>query len=629
MKKKASVSVGTQAQSLGAKAKNKFALVVFVLCVALYANTLNHGYAFDDAVAVTGNKFTKQGISGIPSLLTQDFFAGIYDKGLELTGGRYRPLSLVTFAIEYQFFGESPFVSHLVNILLYALTCALLYYTLDKLIPNSFLLTSTATLLFAAHPIHTEVVANIKSRDEILCFLFLILSIQQYLVYFKTNATKSLGASLVCYFLSLLSKENSITFLAILPIMLYSLLNKGFKESISKSVPFFITGFVYVLIRAYLVGFIGAEVNPDVMENPFVGVDFMTKFATIAVIMGKYVTLLFFPHPLSSDYSFNQIPYVSISNGYALVSIAVYGFLAFFSSKNIRKLPIISFGIFFYLLTISLVSNLVFNIGAPMGERFLFMPSLGFCLVLAALFTIVFKPKENNQLKFLPKLHIPLLLLLLLYSAKTISRNKDWKNNLTLFAADVKTVPNSAKAQYYYANNLLNELINDKTKNNPKRNEWIALGVKHATRAVQINPKFHHAHYALGMLYQEANKGDSSLASFKRVLELQPSHILTQAALGTTYGKLLGDYDNAIKYLQIAVTYNPNDASAFENLGIAYAMKQQFSNALGAFEKAMQLKPASAQSYLNLAITYQNMGEQQKAQAFFDKAFAIDPSLRK
>ena len=89
-----------------------FPIFIFICGVFLYANTLNHNYAFDDSIVITENNFTQKGISGIPDLLTKDFFEGIYGSQLELSGGRYRPLSLVSFAIEWQIFGENPLVSH-------------------------------------------------------------------------------------------------------------------------------------------------------------------------------------------------------------------------------------------------------------------------------------------------------------------------------------------------------------------------------------------------------------------------------------------------------------------------------------------------------------------------------------
>ena len=169
-------------------------IFLFVFAVVLYANTLNHEFAFDDSVVITGNKYTRQGFEGIKTLATKDLFYGIYGNSLDLEGGRWRPFTLVMFAIEYRFFGDNASPYHFINVLLYGITAIVLFMTLmqmfaSPLVPLSsgrgdkrgeasgVLLAFITTLLFIAHPIHTEVVANIKSRDEIISFLFLCLSL--------------------------------------------------------------------------------------------------------------------------------------------------------------------------------------------------------------------------------------------------------------------------------------------------------------------------------------------------------------------------------------------------------------------------------------------------------------------
>jgi tetratricopeptide (TPR) repeat protein len=595
-----------------------------ILACVLYLNTLNHNYAFDDSVAITDNQFTKQGIKGIPKLLTQDFFAGIYDKGLELGGGRYRPLSLITFAIEYQFFGANPFIGHLINMLLYALTIIVLFKMLEEIFPVNFWLCAIASALFAAHPIHTEVVANIKSRDEILSFIFLCLTLMYLFRYLRVNKKSLLIYSLVSYFLSLLAKENGMTFIAIIPLTIFCFTDKNFKQSVISAVPFFIIAIVYFVIRTSLVGIIGDRDNPDIMENPFVNASLGDKYATIIHILGKYLWMLFYPNPLSCDYSFNQIPIISFGNVKAIFPLIVYLVLGVYATLNIKKKNIVAYCILFYLFSISIVSNIVFNIGAPMGERFLFLPSLAFCIVIAHLGLKLFKSPTAMKPN---KLFLAIVIFVLgIYSFKTFSRNKDWKDNETLFSADAKTVPNSAKIRYYYGNTLLNHMLGDKA--NPDRVKKLTIALNEVNASIAINPKFHHAYYAKGMICQELGMADSAIAAYNNVLKLQPTHINTQSALGTVYGKMKGDFDNAIKYLTVAVKYNPKDGSAYENLGIAYAMKKDFNSSLKAFEQALKLKPESAQSYLNIAITYQNMGNKQKADEFFEKAFKIDPSLK-
>ncbi|MFA4852260.1 MAG: hypothetical protein WC599_07050, partial [Bacteroidales bacterium] len=150
---------------------------LFGFALLLYANSLFNQYALDDRLMITENQFTKKGFNGIGDILSTDSFVGFFGKQKNLVaGGRYRPLSHITFAIEYALFGFNPFIGHLINILLYAFSCLLVYKALLKLFPSGnkhwyLTIPFIATMLFIAHPIHTEVVANIKGRDEILSLL--------------------------------------------------------------------------------------------------------------------------------------------------------------------------------------------------------------------------------------------------------------------------------------------------------------------------------------------------------------------------------------------------------------------------------------------------------------------------
>lgn len=608
--------------------------ILISLSILFYLNTLTNGYAFDDTVVITGNKFTQQGFKGIPDLLSKDLFSGVYGQALELSGGRYRPLSLVLFAIEYQLFGENPFIGHLMNILLYALTAFVIFIMLEEILGRNNLTAFIATLLYVVHPIHTEVVANIKSSDEMLSMIGLALTLFWLFKGIRKRETKYTVYACIAYFLSLLSKENGITFLFVLPLTLFCFTQLTIKQLLKKIVPFFCVAVAYVLIRWYFVGIIGDRTNPDIMENPFVNTNFPDKLATIMWILGKYLGLLFFPHPLSSDYSYNEIPIVTWANAGAIFYFIIHASLLIWSLYILRKRhnvskPVltISWSILFYLSSIFLVSNIVFNIGAPMGERFTFVPSLAFCVAIATALISVFQ-KGLQQVRFSAGLIMLLILICMTSGFKTISRNQDWKDNITLFGADVKNVPNSAKIRYYYGNVLLKEAMSINGMTTEKQN--ILNSSKNETQAAaSINPKFHHAFYNLGLIYQELGNGDSAIYYYKEVLKLQPTHILTQGGLGIAYGKLKGDFDQAISHLLLAISYNPKDGNSLENLGIAYAMKGNTSEAIKMFEKALEINPQNAQTYLNLSVAYHNSGDQEKSDAFREKAYQIDPGLRK
>lgn len=617
-------------------------IAILLLAFVLYGNTLYNKYAFDDSVVITENRYTKKGFEGIPDLVKKDLFAGINGESLELTGGRYRPLSLITHAIEYQLWADKhPGYNHLVNILLFALCCIILFRTLLEVFPRFTLFAFITTLIFMLHPVHTEVVANIKSRDEILCFLFLMLTLFFLFRFIASQERKHFLLSGLFYFLSLFSKENGITFLAVIPLALCCFVKLDLKKATLYTAPFLALAAVYLGIRAGLLDTSRIKESTDLMENPFYGLGLFERLPTVVRIAGKYIGLLFFPHPLSSDYSYSQVPISGWGDVWVLTALFSQAAILVFALKNIAKVKteevfsvrtIVSFGILFYFITVSIVSNLFFNIGAPMGERFLFLPSLGFCLAFSALLFFVLKLNLAHALKIPSKLYLPLAAIIVLCSYKTITRNKDWKDNLTLFEKDVKASPNSAKIHYYYGNTMLTQVINDNTA--PRRNEFLLKAKDEFYRSISIYPQFHWCWYNLGLIYNDLATSaasrkdsvqskmltDSAIYVLNKVLELQPKHINTQGLLGSVYGKLKNDLPKAIQYLQTAVKYKPDDLGAQENLAIAYAMNNNYNEALQSFQKVLQLNPNNPQTYSNIGSLYGNMGDTIKAKEYFAKA---------
>ncbi|NJM16933.1 MAG: hypothetical protein HC896_17540 [Bacteroidales bacterium] len=201
-----------------------FIISIIATGFVLYGNTLGHQYALDDTIVITENKFARNGFSGLKDIFAHDSFTGFFGTKKDLVdGGRYRPLSIATFAIEYEIFGPKPFVGHLINILLYIATGMVLFFLLRRIaldlhITEPQWLAFICSLMFMVHPVHTEVVANIKGRDELMALLFGLLAWMTVL-YMRTNNIKSLFLTALLLFLGLLSKENAVVFLFMLPFL--------------------------------------------------------------------------------------------------------------------------------------------------------------------------------------------------------------------------------------------------------------------------------------------------------------------------------------------------------------------------------------------------------------------------
>ena len=232
--------------------KNYIYGIIIVFTFILYSNTIFNEYALDDAIVITQNEFTKQVVSGIKDILSTELFTGFFGVQKNLvSGGRYRPLSLVTFAIEYEFLGQNPHFSHFINILLYALTCILIFIVLSKLLSKYrakrwwVSIPFITTILFVAHPIHTEVVASVKGRDEIFTLLGVFLTLLFTLKYLDLKKTKYLVYSFIAFFLALLSKENAITFIAIIPLSVYFFTSHTMKRNLITFIPLLLSTILF------------------------------------------------------------------------------------------------------------------------------------------------------------------------------------------------------------------------------------------------------------------------------------------------------------------------------------------------------------------------------------------------
>ena len=606
------------------------------LSVLLYINTLNHDYTLDDAIVITDNMFTQEGIKGIPGILSHDTFYGFFKEEKNLvSGGRYRPLTQVQFAIEKQIFGDHPRWMHLFNILWYAALSLVVFQFLKHLLRPRFkkhhvIIAFAASLLFIAHPIHTEAVANIKGRDEILA---LLLSLASLIVIMKDHCNwKNLISSGVLFFLACMSKENAFTFLPIGVLSFYFFSKLKIKDFLIRMIPMFIAAVLFIIVRTAVIGFeFGGEPPSEMMNNPFIKVVdgkylFYTgaeKMASIFYCLLKYIGLLIFPHPLTHDYYPAQISVRSISNWQVILSFMVYGAMLVWALLGIRKKDLGSYCILFFLGGISLVANILFPVGTNLSERFLFGPSIAFCLAIAF---------YGQRLLSNRKIFFSLIAVIcLLYSYKTITRNVVWKDNLSLFTTDVKVSNNSAKALNAAGGDLGTKAILPEFAS--KKNEMLLQSVNYLDRAIEIHPNYKNAHLLKGNSHFYLEEFDIAIFSYQNALNLDGSYEEASKNLGIAYreggkydGEIKGDLNKSIQYLEKAKDYLPQDFETLRLLGVANGVSGNQNQAIAYFEQALQLQPKDLNLLNNLRTAYQILGNEEKAQYFLAKAKEIDPN---
>ena len=502
----------------------------------LYANTLTHGYVLDDFSQIKENYVTKQGIEGIATQWQTNARYGYRNSPGEL----YRPFTMTMFSLEWEIMPDTPELSHFINVLLYAITGAVLFLTLARIWRKyDLLLPLLTTLFFMAHPVHVEVVANIKSRDEIVMFLMCILTLNFLWRFLEKENIKWMAAACFTYLIALFSKENAVTFLAIFPLFIYFFSNKKADKIIINILPFVALAGIFIFIRSKVIGAFGNPSDVSVLDNFLAGAnDPATKMASTFLVMGKYLWTLVFPHPLGSDYGYNQIPLTSFGDWRVLLSLLAWLGMGIFAILKLSKKNIWSFVILFFFINFSISSNLIMTIGTSFGDRLLYSASPAFAMAMALLIIKLFGEKELAKINLTAigdifknkKIWAAAAVVLFLYSAKTFTRNQVWKSSFTLYEKDIQVAPNSAKLNFHYGLELVKNGNDAKTPEKTKF--WYDKAKFHFQKATEIHPGYHDAYGQLGLSYYREKNFQKALEYYNLALKYRPNFALVHSNMG-------------------------------------------------------------------------------------------------
>lgn len=631
-------------------------LILAALSALAYVNTIPNDYALDDLYSITQNEFTRQGLAGIPDLLGKHYFAGyLGEQEVALAGGRYRPLSLVSFAIEYELLGENPHFSHFLNLLLYALMVVVAYKVLRRMFPTCrqwyYAPLFFGMLLYAVHPVHTEVVANIKGRDEILAGLFSFLALRSAFRMKEKGGWMPLAGMMSWFFLALMSKENAAAFLLIIPLSLYFSGSKRLAFIFRQSLWLFLPLLLFALIRFWVLGGISTGASTELMDNPFLHASLSEKYGTIFRTFGDYYRLMVYPAALTWDYYPYHIPLTPLLSWHALLPLAITLALLAYAFRRLKARSMDSYGILFFFLSFLMVSNLVFNVGAFMAERFIFLPSLGGCLALGY-GAAGLREKLSPEKKGLVPALIGVMLVFFLY--KTFERNKVWKDDYTLYTHDVQISANSAKSNLIAAKFYAWKA--GQLEDTASIASHFDLALHHFGRAVDIHPAFMDAWFHFGNTWYTARgELDSTLSCYEKVLALDPEepnvwHNLERLASAgsrearmkvhrfmmerrtpgakdlAAYAELLlagGAQEEALPYLKESLEADSSQARLWDHLGVIYYQQNDFPQAAGAFSRAAALEPENPRHRQNMYNTLLRAGKVQEARQWLsapDKA---------
>lgn len=634
-----------------------FSIILLALfSVLFYVNTIRNHYAMDDYLVAENNETVAKGLAGIPEIISS-----LYTTERSNSFG-YRPVAQITFAIEQQFTGGlsiSPNISHLINVLFYMLAVLLLYQLLLRLLrgynPWFPLLIS---LLFLAHPLHTEVVASLKNREILLEFIFSLLALRSLVAWADFQKKQHLFTGMMFYAFALLSKETAIAQLAVFPLVLYF-----FTPAKPSQIKWVIVAGALILIPAILgPRMILPEMNRSfrLMENPlFVEDNLFVRMATALYILGYYLKLLFLPFPLRYYYGYNMIPLTNWADPLVWLSLLLHLGLLYLAFRGFLKKSLLSFFILYYLINISMYANIVSPVPGIVGERFLFFSSLSFAALLAYLIHRIGRlPLKASSGPLSPVIISSFLTLAVLipYGYLTVNRNAEWRTHFTLYQADMRKLNQSVKANDLYASELMKQVNAELAKPvNPYKFivPLIERAANHYKQALNIDSTHWSSYNNLGIISQRIhgaqymlrskslnNKGDTikaqeeyeggvaetykAIGYFKRALHFKPDYDAAFFNIGMSFDQL-NLPDSSIVYYRKSLEISPSVVNSRSRLANALFRTGNMEEAVRENMKIIESDPVSDLPYINLGNYYYSLGEPEKAINYYLEAFARNP----
>lgn len=621
------------------KIRNRwFILIIIIFSFILYGNTVFNWYSLDDYHVTPvpyqetkHNMIIAKGIESIPEIFTT-----LYAEESGRSYG-YRPIVRASFAIDNELFGhmeELPYISHLINVLLYMFSMLALFVVLKKLFKRFHpFFPFLVTLLFMAHPMHTEVVASLKNRDEILNLLFSLLALNQFIHWANRDKVKYLLFGILFYILALLSKTTALAFLLIFPLALYFFTEIRTKRLLWFSSAVFLLALMAAVIPLLLLGF---SRPVEFMENPLVEEGFFNRVATGLYILLIYLKKLIYPWPMAYYYGYDTIAVQTFASGWVIFSLLLHLGLFVFAIKKFKEKHILSFTILYYLITIAMFTNIVMPVPGIIGDRFLYLPSLAFAIALVWFIFKLFKtklaPEEKTTTGFPLKPVALVILILIPYTVLTIDRNKDWRTEYDLYKHDVEYLDRSVKAHDMLATNIMsqiNRLIASERINVTKMQmPQIKKAKKHWEKALEIYPEHYSSWYNLGFIHTQYLKNyDTAIMYFNNALEYCPLKTLKQCRLSLYYlGKIYENksmYDSALHYYEESHKLGLHDIRTLLALVDIYFIIEDYKSASYYNNMIRTMDETSYVAWLHDARYYQIKGNERKAKESLNKAMDV------
>jgi tetratricopeptide (TPR) repeat protein len=509
---------------------------VIIAAVAPYLNALSADFTFDDVDLIRDN--TAVQVHPAAGLLTYVYHPG----------GLYRPLTMLTYAANASL-SRDPFGYHLVNLVLHALVALAVLFLVRRLAGSPFVATATA-LLFAVHPVHTEAVTGVVGRAELLAALGVLATL---LAFLRAGASVGVSrrlwsaASLLAFAAAMLAKESACTALGLLAVLHWwrrrhtpAAAGPGAQSRhLAVLLPYAVVAAAYLGLRLAVVGSLGVPQGIPLVDNPLAHADALTRVRTALIVLWQYVSLLTVPAQLSADYSFNQIPLaLAWDDPRCLAAAVLLLALAVIAAAAAPRLPMLALAALFAVIPLALTANLFLPIGTIKAERLLYLPSLGWCLLVGCLAAAVARRHARPT-------GLTLLALIVAFGARTWLRNGDWQSDTALFAATVSSSPDSAKANYNSGVIL-------------QRAGRLDDAMIHYRRALEILPDYANAAFGIGNVYRLKGLDAGALHWYEQALRHDPRAVNAHIEIALLHHRH-GEYDAAAAAVLAGLEIEPNN----------------------------------------------------------------------
>ena len=348
------------------------------------------------------------------------------------------------------------------------------------------------------------------------------------------------------------------------------------------------------------------------------------KIGTTAGVMGHHLAKIVVPYPMSFYYGFDVVPILTADEPLAILAIGLHLALFLLALFLFKRHYVFSIGIFIYLVGVALYSNYFIPIPGMVADRFMFIPSLGWCIVLVYGLAYFFKVKPEEGLKNkqgVNRVFAAIVLVVLLgYSFLTYLRSLDWKDHLTLMRKDVQYVTNSAQAHNLLALNIMKSTTEgQKTQAELDALRQEALG--HFKQSFAIYPKTFNVAYDIGRVYSAMNNPDSMMVYFQKAADLDPDHQLPELSYTlAVYHQETKKYDYAIIQLQKLLKLQNTNLEAYSRLSYIYFTLGQYDQALATNRTAAFNLPTRPEPFINMAYTFQGMKNLDSMTYYFNLA---------